>query len=80
MDHRGPNGTLKQAELKSPAPLRLALTLLGTALLTTANGSIVLLLGPYLRSRGLGEGLIGLVLAASGMAALLVRLPAGIAY
>lgn len=58
----------------------LFLVLASTAVLTLANGSLSLLLPPYLRGLGLTATLIGAVVAASGAAALLTRLPAGLSY
>lgn len=49
-------------------------------MITLGEGSIQVVLGPYLDLRGLSEGLIGTVTMAYGVAALLARLASGALY
>ncbi|HLI26869.1 MAG TPA: MFS transporter [Chloroflexota bacterium] len=65
----------------SSSPLRLfARAYLVVAATTAADGLIALLFAPYLASRGIALDLIGLLLAAHGVAALASRLPSGLLY
>lgn len=52
----------------------------GTVFTTFAAGSLLLLVPPLLQRRGLSEATIGLVVACGGIASLLLRIPAGLAY
>ena len=51
-----------------------------TAVLTLGEGSLALLLPPYLSGRALPASLIGVVVTAYGVASLASRLPAGVLY
>lgn len=63
------------------SPLRLfARAYVVVAATTAADGLIALLFAPYLASRGIALDLIGLLLAAHGVAALASRLPSGLLY
>ncbi|MBX5490975.1 MAG: MFS transporter [Chloroflexi bacterium] len=63
------------------SPLRLfARAYLVVAATTAADGLIALLFAPYLATRAISLDLIGLLLAAHGLAALASRLPAGLLY
>lgn len=67
----------------SVSPVRLrgwATIFAGTAFTTFGAGSLLLLVPPLLHRRGLSEATIGLVVACGGVASLLVRIPAGLAY
>lgn len=52
----------------------------GTVFTTFAAGGLLLLVPPLLHRRGLSEATIGLVVACGGIASLLLRIPAGLAY
>ena len=54
--------------------------LVGTGLLTFANGSFNLLVGPSVASDGHSEAVIGVIVATGSVASLLLRVPAGNAY
>ena len=54
--------------------------LVGTGLLTFANGSFNLLVGPTVGSGGHSEVVIGVIVATGSVASLLLRVPAGNAY
>jgi YNFM family putative membrane transporter len=51
-----------------------------TAVLTLGEGSLALLLPPYLVGRALPAGLVGVVVTAYGVASLVSRVPAGLLY
>ena len=51
-----------------------------SGLLTIGEGGLLVLLSPYLETRGLAEATIGAVLSAYGIASLVTRVPAGLAY
>jgi MFS family permease len=51
-----------------------------SAVLTLGEGSFLVLISPYLESRGLGAGLIGTVVSVYGIASLATRVPAGLVY
>jgi predicted MFS family arabinose efflux permease len=51
-----------------------------SGLLTIGEGGLLVLLSPYLEARGLAEATIGVVMSAYGVASLVTRLPAGLAY
>jgi MFS family permease len=53
---------------------------IASGVLTIGEGSFLVLISPYLESRGLGAGLIGAVVSVYGIASLVTRLPAGIVY
>lgn len=51
-----------------------------SAVLTLGEGSVALMIPPYLHERGFEAGLIGVVLAAYGIASLATRVPAALLY
>ena len=51
-----------------------------SGLLTIGEGGLLVLLSPYLETRGLAKATIGVVLSAYGIASLVTRVPAGLAY
>jgi MFS family permease len=51
-----------------------------SAVLTLGEGSVAILIPPYLHAQGLQAGVIGAVLAAYGIASLATRVPAGLLY
>jgi MFS family permease len=51
-----------------------------SGLLTIGEGGLLVLLSPYLETRGLAEATIGVVLSSYGIASLVTRVPAGLAY
>jgi predicted MFS family arabinose efflux permease len=51
-----------------------------SAVLTLGEGSVALLIPPYLHLRGFDAGVIGVVLAAYGIASLATRVPAALLY
>jgi MFS family permease len=51
-----------------------------SAVLTLGEGSVALMIPPYLHEHGFAEGLIGVVLAAYGIASLATRVPAALLY
>jgi MFS family permease len=66
---------------KDAASQRLLVPLyIASGVLTIGEGSFLVLISPYLESRGLGAGLIGTVVSVYGIASLATRLPAGIVY
>jgi predicted MFS family arabinose efflux permease len=66
---------MRDSEQRSLVPLYFA-----SGLLTVGEGGLLVLLSPYLESRGLAEATIGTVMAGYGIASLIARLPAGLAY
>jgi MFS family permease len=54
--------------------------LVATGMLTLADGSLTLLLPPYLGGIGVQEATIGAVVASAGLASLVMRIPAGLSY
>ncbi|MBA3737839.1 MAG: MFS transporter [Actinobacteria bacterium] len=54
--------------------------LIGTGLLTLANGMFNLLVGPIVESRGLTEAMIGAIVATGSLSSLVLRIPAGNAF
>lgn len=71
----GPDTGRRSRTIRGLIPLFAA-----SAVLTLGEGSIQVVLGPYLDQRGLSEGLIGTVVVAYGVAALAARLGSGILY
>jgi MFS family permease len=53
---------------------------LASAVLTLGEGSVAILIPPYLHTRGFQAGVIGVVLSAYGIASLATRVPAGLLY
>jgi predicted MFS family arabinose efflux permease len=63
-----------------PPHRRLVPLYVASGVLTLGEGGVLVLLSPYLESRGLAEATIGTVVSVYGVASLLARLPAGLAY
>lgn len=59
---------------------RLVPLYVASGVLTVGEGGVLVLLSPYLESRGLAEATIGTVVSVYGVASLLSRLPVGLAY
>ncbi len=77
----GPAATSPAADHEQPvgrAPL--IGFLVGTGLLTMANGTFNLLVGPAVESRGHTEAMIGAIVAAGSVSSLMLRIPAGNAF
>ena len=53
---------------------------IASGILTVGEGSLLVLISPYLDSRGVQAGVIGLVLSSYGVASFICRIPAGAAY
>jgi predicted MFS family arabinose efflux permease len=68
-------GSSTRAESSRLVPLYVA-----SGILTLGEGGVLVLLSPYLESRGLTEAAIGTVVSIYGIASLVTRLPAGFAY
>ncbi|HEX7298516.1 MAG TPA: MFS transporter [Solirubrobacteraceae bacterium] len=65
----------------SPSSQRALVPLyLASIVLTLGEGSVAILIPPYLQTRGFDAGVIGVVLSAYGIASLATRVPAGLLY
>lgn len=53
---------------------------IASGVLTVGEGSLLVLISPYLDSRGVQAGVIGLILSSYGVASFACRIPAGAAY
>jgi len=77
----GPAATPPVADHEEPVGRRpLVAFLVGTGLLTLANGIFNLLVGPVVGSRGHTEAMIGVIVATGSISSLVLRIPAGNAF
>jgi predicted MFS family arabinose efflux permease len=78
-DNRDSTTTRRQPPTRRESS-RLVPLYVASGILTLGEGGVLVLLSPYLESRGLTEAAIGTVVSVYGIASLVTRLPAGLAY